>query len=152
MRLASNFKIIPVLRTADYNNGVAADSIDITKAHRVTYVLVFGAITGDSILTVKSGVANADQTTALTFKYAMGSAALGTTGSDVLGTMSTSAALTLTGTTFVNMMLIVEVDMSQITLATHKFLTMAIDATASAGIVTAIAVVEPRYSDGTTLV
>jgi hypothetical protein len=153
MRLAEEKKIAPIMATTDYNNGVVGDSIDMSEFHRACFIILFGAITGDSVLTVNSGVTNAAKTTAMTFHYALGGAAIGTAvaGStascDVLAADATSAALTLTAATYANKMLIVDVDASDMDVANaHRWLTIDIDATASAGIAYIIAILEPRQT------
>lgn len=152
MNILGKYKIVPIINTADYNAGVTADSINMAKAHRVTFILQFGAITGDAILYIYSGATDAAKTSALTFKYAYGSAACGSATSDTYTTESTSAALTLTGTTFANRTLVIEVDGAVMDNANNEeWLTLYINADAGAGICQACAIVEPRYSDGTTL-
>jgi hypothetical protein len=153
MKLVEKQKIVPVMATTDYNNGVVGDSINMAGYHRAAFVILFGAITGDSILTVNSGASNAAKTSALTFKYALGGAAIGTAvaGStascDVLAATATSAALTLTAATYANKMLIVEVDASDMDTANEEnWLTIDIDATASAGIAYMVAILEPRQT------
>ncbi len=146
------YKVVPVIKTADYNAGVDGDSINCGKARRVTFIMTFGAITGNAILKIYSGATDGAKTSALTFKYALGSAAIGSASCDVLGTESTSAALTLTGTTYADKMMIVEVDMQFMDADNNEeWLTMEISADASAGILHVVALVEPRYIDGTTM-
>jgi hypothetical protein len=153
MRLAEQKKIVPVMATTDYNNGAVGDSINMAGYIRATFIILFGAITGDSVLTVNSGATNAAKTSAMTFHYALGGAAIGTAvaGSvascDVLAADATSAALTLTAATYANKMLVVDVDASDMDTANEEnWLTIDIDATASAGIAYCIAVLEPRQT------
>jgi hypothetical protein len=147
VRLPEEKKIVPIMNTADYNAGVDGDSINMAGYHRATFICTFGAITGDSILTVNSGLTAGAKTTALTFHYAIGGQAIGTAGSDVIAADATSAALTLTAATYANKMLVVEVEGWDMDLANaHNWLTIAIDATASAGICHISAILEPRYT------
>lgn len=153
MRLAEELKIVPIMATTDYNNGVVGDSINMAGFHRATYIILFGAITGDAILTVNSGATNAAKTSAMTFHYALGGAAIGTavagsaSSCDVLAADATSAALTLTAATYANKMLVVDVDASDMDVANEEnWLTLDIDATASAGIAYIIAILEPRQT------
>ena len=137
-----------VINTADYNAGVDGDSINMKGFHRATFYLLFGAITGDAVLTVNSGASDGAKTSALTFRYALGSAACGSATSDVLGSTSTSAALTLTAATYANKMLIVEVEATEMDLANDEnWLTIAISSAASAGVCHCNAVLVPRYTD-----
>lgn len=154
MFLSGKLKFVPVVNTADFNGGATGDSINMAKAQRVTFVLMFGAITGAvaSILTVKSGASDGSQITSVTFKYALASAATGSASSDVLGTAATSAALTLTAATYQNKMLIVEVEGAEMDTANnHDWLTLALDGGADSGLLECVAVVEPRYSDMATV-
>ncbi len=152
MNLAQKLRFVPIVNTADYNNGADGDSINMGKASRATIIIMFGAITGDSILKLFSGAANAAKTSALTFKYALGSAVVGTASADVLAAQTTSAALTLVAATYANKMLVLEIDAAQMDIAnSKKWLTLEIGAEASAGIAHAVAIIEPRYSDSTTL-
>ncbi len=151
MYLANRYKIIPVMNTANYNDGVDGDSINMAQGHRWTFVLTFGAITGNAVLTVNSGATAGAKTSPLTFKYALGSATIGSATADVLGAQATSAALTLTGTTYANKMLVVEINGSAMdTVNEEEWLTIAISDAADAGICHIVAIVEPRYSDNIT--
>lgn len=153
MKLAETMQIVPVLYTADYNAGVDFDSINMKNFHRCTFVIGFGAITGDAVLTVNSGATNGAKTSALTFEYALGGAAIGTAvaGStascDVLAAAATSAALTLTAATYANKMLVVEVAAAAMDIANaEEWLTASLSSAADAGIAFAFAILEPRYS------
>lgn len=152
MNFASKFHLVPVINSADINAGVDGDSINMGKAHRCTFVLMFGALVGDAVLTVYSGATDGAKTSALTFAYALGSAAVGAASADVLGTPSTSAALTLTAATYQNKMLVIEVEASEMDLANNEeWLTISISNAADSGICEAVAIVEVRYQDGTTV-
>jgi hypothetical protein len=145
--LAENMKIVPVLKTTDYGSGVDADSINMKGFHRCTFIMTFGAITGNAVLTVNSGATDGAKTSALTFHYALGGAAIGSASCDVLAATSTSAALTLTGTTYQNKMLVVEVEASDMDVANEEnWLTMSISSAATNGIVHVVAILEPRYT------
>ncbi len=152
MRLPEEKKIVPVMNTADYNPGVAADSINMKGFHRCSFFMTFGAITGDAVLTVNSGATDGATTSALTFNYALANADIGvntslTVGCDVLGDNATSAALTLTAATYNSRMLVVEVDASDMDVANDEdWLTLDISNAASAGICHIVAVLEPRYT------
>ena len=140
MRLAEEKKVIPVMNTADYNSGVTADSINMVNYHRCTFLMTFGAITGDAVLTINSGATDAATTSPLTFNYGLGSADIGTytsatVAADILGANTTSAALTLTAATYNSRLLICEVDASDMDLANdEEWLTPDISNVASAGI------------------
>lgn len=152
MNIARRLKVVPVMMETDWASGKTADSINVTGAHRVTFIINLGTMVGTSVMTINSGVANGAKTTALTFKYAYGSAAIGATTSDVLGDDATSAALSVDAATYSTKMIIAEVNMSQIATATHKFLTLDFATGATSGPVSIVALVEPRYSNGLTSV
>jgi hypothetical protein len=135
-------KVIPVLTSANIGASTAMDSIDITKLHRVTYLVTCGACTGDVTFTLTTGATNGATTTQVPFKYAMGSAAIGSTLSDVLSAEVNDAdgSVALTCTT---KMVVIDFDCAAAG-AGHKFLTLT--AAATAGIVHAVAVAEPRYA------
>ncbi len=147
MKLPEEKKIVPVLYTADYNDGVDFDSINMKNFHRCTFVIGFGAIAGDAVLTVHSGATDGAKTSALTFHYAFGGAARGSANCDVLAADATSAALTLTGTSYDNYMLIVEVDAADMDTANdEEWLTASISDAGSSGVAFAFAILEPRYT------
>lgn len=147
MRFPEHFKVVPVMATADYNNGVDGDSINMKNYLRATFVLTFGAITGDAALTVNSGATNGAKTSALTFHYALGGAAIGSADCDVLAEDAEAATLTLVAATYANKMLVVEVDAVKMDVANgENWLTLALSADASAGICHITAYLVPRYT------
>jgi hypothetical protein len=146
-KLAEEKKFVPVLYTADYGAGVDFDSINMKNFIRCTFVIGFGAIAGNAVLTINSGATNGAKTSALTFHYAFGSAARGSASCDVLATTATSAALTLTGTAYDNFMLIAEVDGADMDVDNEEeWLTAAISSAGTSGIAFAFAILEPRYT------
>lgn len=152
MNLAVEKKIVPIINSSDINAGVDGDSINMAKAHRCTFIFLFGTLSGDAVLTINSGASDGEKTSALTFKYAYGSAAIGSASADVLSTPATSAALTLTAATFSGKMLVVEVDASQMDLDNdEEWLTASLSNAANSGICMAVAIVTPRYSDKATV-
>jgi hypothetical protein len=152
MNLASKFKIVPVLHTADYNGGAVGDSINMGKAYRATFILTFGAITGNAVLYLYSGITAGTLTSPLEFSYALGSADIGSVNADVLAAQAKSSALTLTDATYQNKMLVIEIDTGDMDLANdEEWLTLYISDAAAAGIVHVVAVLEPRYSSGATV-
>lgn len=60
---------------------------------------------------------------------------------------ATSASLTLTAATYQNKMLVVEVDATDMDVANgEEWLTLSLSAAADAGILHAVAILEPRYT------
>lgn len=154
MRFLENFKIVPVGVDIDFNSAAnnVTDSINMKNYHRATFLIqLYDIGTASPVLYAYSGATDAARTSALTFKYAFGSAAQGSADCDVLGDWSTSAALTLTHGTYDNYLLVVEVDADRMDVANgEEWLTLdfADDATGATGQAIVIAVLEPRYTKG----
>jgi hypothetical protein len=154
MNFASKFKIVPLFTTTDYNNGADGDSINMGKVHRATIIITFGALTGNAVLKLYSGATAGTKTSALTFQYKYSGAATGSDGSDVYSDAASSAALTLTGTTFANRCLVIEIEATEMDTYTgggEEWLTLEIGTEASAGIAHGIAICETRYGDEVTV-
>jgi len=152
MRLGEEKKIVPILHSADYGSGVTGDSINMKNFHRATFICTFGAIAGDAIIYVYSGGTDAAKTSALTFHYAFGGAAMEAANCDVLAADGTSAALTITGTTYDDYMLIIEVDATDMDMAnSEEWLTFYIDDSGTSGILHVVAILEPRYTSDQSL-
>jgi hypothetical protein len=146
MRLIEEKKIVPIFNSADINAGADGDSINMKGFHHVALVCMFGpSLSGDAVLKVYCGATDGAKTNALTFSYRYGGAATGSASSDDFSAEATSAALTVTGTTFVSRCLVIELDASQIT-ADCPWLTLEVSAAADAGQLTVVAVLEPRYA------
>lgn len=153
MRLSETHHPIAIVEADDYGSaGIDSTSVHMGKVHSLTACFAFGALTGNSVLKVYSGAATATKTTALAFKYRLGSADFSAASADVLGaaTSVTASGLTLTATSFDHRLLVVEVDSDTMT-AAEPYLTFEIDATATAMNVGAIAVVQPRDAANTAI-
>ncbi|HDZ14487.1 hypothetical protein LCGC14_0646860 [marine sediment metagenome] len=152
MRLAETHKIIPVMALDTIASGGDGDSINMKGFHRCTFICTFGTLSGDAILTVNSGVTDGAKNSALTFNHAVGTATIGTytsatVAADILAANATSAALTLTAASYLDKMLIVEVDASDMDLANdEEWLTLSLSNAGSSGAADAVAVLEPRYT------
>ena len=46
--LAENYKIVPILNTADFGAGLAEDSINMKNYHSATFIITFSTVTGAS--------------------------------------------------------------------------------------------------------
>lgn len=153
--LAENYKIVPVIGDyTDMSGSVTADSINMANYHEATFILNFGTLgTASSVLYVYSGATAAATTSALTFNYAFGGAAVGTAvagstaSSDVLAAWGSSAALTITHTAYDNFMLVVEINAAAMDLANNEnWLTLVItDPGTAVGRVDGVAILKPRY-------
>lgn len=155
--LAEKLKIVPVIADyTDMSGNVVADSINMKNFHSATFILNFGTLTtASSVLYVYSGTTAAAETSALTFYYAFGGAAIatavaGSTAScDVLAAWSTSAALTITHGTYDDFMLVVEINAAAMDLANNEeWLTLKLtDPGTAVGRVNGVAILVPRYQE-----
>lgn len=144
MRLPEEKKVVPVMALDTIGNGGDADSINMSKYHRAAFVITFGTLVGDAVLTVYSGESAGDKSSARTFSYALGGAAIGSEGCDVIGEADTSDALTLTAATYTDKMLIVEVDGAKMPLL-HNWLTLSLSDAGTSGSCDVLAILEPRF-------
>ena len=141
------YKIVPLLTSANIGSSTDLDSINMKGYHKATIIYTCGACTGDVTFTFNSGASNGTKTTAVSFRTAMGGAAIGTAtaGStascDVLGATSTETTKAHTCTT---KMVVCEVESAALA-SGHSWLTGTVAATA--GIVHAVAILWPRYSN-----
>lgn len=131
----------------DYGSaGIDFDSINTALVHRTSFLLNFGAITGNSILTLYAGASEGTKTTALAFTYRKTTGDFKAASGDLWGadTAVASTGLTLTATTFDHTMVSIEFDSMAMT-ADQQWLTLSIDATATVLLLGASAVCDPRY-------
>lgn len=153
MRFPEYYHVAPVLALDTIGSGGDADSINMKNYHRATFVITFGTLSGDAVLTVNSGATDGAKTSALTFEYALGGAAIGTatagstTSCDVLAASTSAATLTLTDSTYTDKMLIVEVDATKMDMANgEEWLTLSLSNAGTSGTADAIVILEPRYT------
>lgn len=128
--LAQATKIVPILEPQDHQAGVDGDSVNTAVYNHVAFILLFGELTGDTILTINSGATAGAKTTAETFRYRATSTDLKNAGGDTLGTEATSAALTLIAATYEDRMLVVELDADELTEG-QPWVTLTLSAAAS---------------------
>ena len=151
MYLSEKLVIVPAMEPADKAGaGDDTDSINIGDLNWLTFVITFGALTGDSVLKLYTGAAVATKTTAETFTYRLASGDFEAASADLYGTPATSAALTLTAATYDHKILIVEVDPATLTDA-QPFVTLEISAVANPCNVAVVAIGEPRYAVSATV-
>jgi hypothetical protein len=152
MKLAEKYKIVPVASDMDVSGSATnpCDSINMKGFHHATFIVNLQTLGGaDLHCIVYSGATDAALTSALTFRYAFASAAAGSANCDVLAAASTSADLTIAHATYDNYMLIVEVDASDMDIANgEEWLTLSFpdSATGATGNLSAVAILEPRYT------
>lgn len=145
-RLCEDFKLIPIMAQNDINAGATCESINVKNCRHVTFLFTFdNALSGDAVLKIREGATDGATTADLTFAYRYGGASIKSASADVLSTEATSAALTLTGTTFVSRGLVVEIDCSQLTDG-YNWITPNLDSAASAGGCGIWAVCYPKYA------
>lgn len=141
---SEDVSVVYVWKSADNAAGVTGDSINMGKASKVVYVLAHGALTGDAVLTAKSGASAGTETTAETFRYRLADGDQAAASADLFGDWTTSSSLTLTAATYDNKTLIVEVDNDQLTDG-QPWLTLSASSAASAYNSSAVALVSGRY-------
>jgi hypothetical protein len=140
-----------IIVAANYNAGFTGDSVCMGKYNHGTMILVGdAAVAGAGVLTMMAG-ASAGSTAggAITFEYRSVTTDVLSATADVLGTISTSAGLSLTEANILSGMYVVEWDADDLNLAgvQYNWVTPVLDATGTAGIVTAVIILsEPRYS------
>jgi hypothetical protein len=157
MKLAEEYKIV-LSSALDWNAGagfVDVDSINMKGFHYATFLIDIGTMTGaNGTITVHSGPTAGARTSALTFKYAYGSAtalwATHAAGHDVLATTATSASLVVVQATYPNYLLVIEVDASAMDVASgEEWLTMRLaDVGGAGGLASVFAILKPRYTGG----
>lgn len=143
-RLSENYAIVPIVKPADIEAGSTGDSINMGLLYRVAFLISFGAITGDGVLTCKSGATAGTQTTSETFRYRLADAVQAAAGADQYANWATASTLTLTAATYVSKLLIVEIDAAAMTDG-QPWLTLAVSNAASVLFASVVAVGDPRY-------
>ena len=143
--------IAVIAHALDLNSAatVDCDSINMKNYKRATLIFKFDTLaTASAVLTINSGATDGAITSALTFRYAFGSAAIGSASSDVLAAVSTSAALTITHDAYDNYMLVVDINASEMDMANdEEWLTARFtDPGGATGTLDCVAILEPRYS------
>jgi len=162
--LAENYKIVPIYNEYDLTTDdttMPSDSWNMKNYHHATIILQYtGLGTQSTWCYVKSGTTAAALTSDVYFNYAFGGAATGTAvaGSaascDVLAawgtTSSTTAYVTVTHATYINSMLVIEVDAAAMDLANNEeWMTVnhTDNTTGATGHVTGFAILQPRYKE-----
>ena len=145
MRLTERMHFVPVLGSANIQNGETGDSINMKNYHHVVFILAFATgLTSDAVLTIKSGASHGAETSSETFSYRVSGADFGATDSDLLSAEATSDSLTLTEASYEDRVLVCELDADDITVD-QPYLTLALDSSGTGGTATCVALLEPRY-------
>jgi len=149
MRLYQSKQIIPLLSSADIVAGVDSDSINCENFHHVSFQLVFGpSYTGATPTEIKlfEGASVGAKTNALEFHYVYTSAAIKAASGDVMTVEADSSALSIATATMASRMLIIELDMAEMTTGTYKYLTLEFSNDADAGELSVVAIADTRYA------
>ena len=115
MRLAEQNKIVHCLEAEDHAAGVDGDSVSMEQYNHVTFIIGFGELTGDAILTINSGATAGTKTTAESFHYRACATDLKSAGGDLLAAEVTAATLTLTAATYEDRFIVVELEADELT-------------------------------------
>lgn len=151
MKFPENFKVVPIAQAGDLDSAatVDCDSINMSHYHRATLIFTFDTLAGASaVLTLNSGATDGACTSALTFDYAFGGAAIGSASCDVLAATASAASVTITHGSYDNYMLICEVDATAMDIANGEYWLTArfTDPGGATGTFDAWAILEPRYA------
>ena len=146
LRFGQNTHVIPVIAPIDLAaNDITTTHIKVTNALRITYLVGFGVITGDTAtITVEcSSAATTTSASAIPFTYRL----TGDTAMDTYGAVTTcdTDGLLITAS-YDNMLLMVDVNMSDVAdTASYVALSVVTAGSMSACVVSAVALVETRY-------
>jgi hypothetical protein len=149
-RLSEQLAFVPLLEPKDKTaSAYVSDAVDLSLYHSFTVILLCGAITGDSVLTVYRDTTAAlatSLTTAVAFTYRLSAAAFKVTKADQLGaaTAVASTGLTMTAATFNNKWIAIEFD-CDIAGSTARFATINLSSVGNPMLVAAIGVGKSRY-------
>ena len=133
----------------DYNAGFTGDSVDMALYNHYTLIIIGDdAVAGDGVLTIYGGATDAATTAAVTFTYRYAASTHGTASSDVFGAPATSAALTITGASLDDAILVCELDAEDLNVSgvQYRYVTPVVSDAGTAGYVAMVAILsEPRY-------
>ena len=149
MRLYQEKQIIPLLASADIVAGIDSDSINCENFHHVSFQLVFGPSTSGATPTeikLFEGATVGAKTNALEFHYVYISVVIKAASGDVMTTEADSSALSIATATMASRLLIIELDMAEMTTGTYKYLTLEFSNDADAGELSVVAIADTRYA------
>jgi hypothetical protein len=148
MRLAEQFKIVPLLEPQDHQAGALTfDSINLKNYSWCSIIINFGELTGNEVLTIHSGATSGADSADAYFDYAYTGADLKTTGGDIITVKSDGtpvATLTLTDATFEDRLLILEIDPATLTDG-YSWITVVTDGSGTEVLLSAVAILTPKY-------
>lgn len=117
MRAIDTHCVVPILEPLDSQNGIEADSFHSGRAAHWDCILQFGAVTGDSVLTVYCGATAGAKTTAIPFRYRLSAGDYKAASADLFDASDTTdadGALTLTAATYDHRLLVIMLDSAEI--------------------------------------
>ena len=144
--LTENYKLVPIMNSANFGAGTNSASINMENYHKATFLVSLGAVAGAGlVLQVFSGNATATRGTALAFRMAHGTAAIGSASCDVLSDWVTAPTTgwAIADASHDGYFAVIEIDAAELP-AGHNWLTLYPNA-GDSGIAHIIAVLEPRY-------
>jgi hypothetical protein len=146
MNVAQNIHIVPITAPAQLTSTFVAPHINMKIYDKVEFIVNLGAIAGDSfVITVtQSAVTAGSNSTAIAARYRLTAAA----GTDTMGAvtaLTTSGFTTLDGT-HENMVLVIDVDSSDLTTASKPYVGLTVTDNATADVFMGIvALCWPKY-------
>lgn len=154
MRIIDTHGVVSVIEPADHQAGITGDSFKMKNTHHADILFTFGAITGDSILSLYVGATAAALTTKIAFRHRLASGAYKAASADLWASSDTTDAdgdLTLTAATYKNKQFVIMLDGAELDEA-KPWVTVDVDATASVLLMSATALLTPRYAPALTAI
>ena len=151
MRLSESLILIPLFEPKDKTaSAYVSDAVDLGKLQGFTAVLQFGAITGDSVLTVYADATAAlatALTTAVAFKYRFAAADFKVDLADQLGDPIAvlPTGLTLTAATFDHRVIEIEIDPDTLGSSAH-WVAFNLSSVGNPLLVAGLGIGRPRYA------
>ena len=151
MRLAEQTKIVPLIASADCGGSTKdSDSFSMENYGHATILVVLGALTGDSYLIVYEGAAVGEKTTEKIFNYRWTSAEIeAAADADKLVAETAIAVaatgLKLTAVSYLNHMLVIEIDDSELTDG-YPWITLYLSNVTALNISAVAILSQPRYA------
>jgi hypothetical protein len=146
MNLAQDIHIVPITAPEQLSSTFVAPHINMKQYEKVEFIVSLGAIAGDSfVITVTQSAATAgSSSTAIAARYRLTAAA----GTDTMGdvtALTTSGFTTLNGT-HESMVLIIDVDSSDLTTASKPYVGLTCTDSGSADVfIGIVALCWPKY-------
>lgn len=136
--------VVPALAPVSTTAAVQTDVIGLKEYHAVKFLIPVGALAVNLTITIEEcDDTTPSNSTAIAFSYKKTSAV----GTDTIGALTASAStgLLLTGTTDNNKVVEIQIDGSDLSAGYPYVRAVLTPASASACLVSAVAVLEPRY-------